>query len=376
MTGRRVTIVLGAGGTGKTTVAAAPGALAAADGRATALLAIDPARRLATALGLATGALSDDLRLLDPGPLAAAGLPPPRAPLRAAVLERSRAWNALVERVIPEAIRPRVLANPFYRGLSQTFAGAHEVLAIDRLAALAADPAHERIVVDTPPAARAVDLFEAPGRVARFFDRTVVRWFVHLPGGAAVRGTGIAADFILRRLEAATGASTFAAIADLFAAVGGAAGEVRRRAARAARVLCDSETALVLVTTPEDAAVAGAAALLERLRAEGLGLAAVIVNRAHPPIDVARPRAAVEAVIARALAGEGGDALRAAAPALAANFADHQTLARGEARRLERLRALLPAGIPIVAVPPFPAEASGLRAVAAMARRLEDAIAP
>src|SRR4029077_10395920 len=139
------------------------------------VITIDPARRLATSLGLE--ALGAEARELPAGGFRAQGLAPGGS-LSAMMLDQKGAWDALVERHAPADARARILANPFYQHLSQTFAGSHEYMAIEQLCVLAESGAYDLIVVDTPPTRHALDFLEAPKRIGDFLDRRIVKWFV------------------------------------------------------------------------------------------------------------------------------------------------------------------------------------------------------
>src|SRR6185436_15817014 len=157
----RVVVSAGSGGVGKTTVAASIALWGSLEGRRTAVITIDPARRLASSLGLAT--LGHDAREIPAAMFAAQGLAP-KAPLSAMMLDQKGAWDALVERYAPPDARQRILANPFYQHLSQTFAGSQEYMAIEQLCLLVDSGAYDLVVVDTPPTRHALDFLEAPKR--------------------------------------------------------------------------------------------------------------------------------------------------------------------------------------------------------------------
>src|SRR5262249_12793980 len=151
------------------------------------------------------------------------GLAPP-APLWAMMLDQKGAWDALVERHAPPEARERILKNPFYQHLSQTFAGSQEYMAIEQLCLLSDSGQYDLIVVDTPPTRHALDFLEAPRRLGDFLDRNVVKWFVRPyfnAGWSALRAVNRTVGFILRRLEQATGISALAEISDFFANMSG-----------------------------------------------------------------------------------------------------------------------------------------------------------
>ncbi|MFN8542594.1 MAG: ArsA-related P-loop ATPase [Candidatus Binatia bacterium] len=368
VTGHRVVIAAGSGGVGKTTVAAAIGLWGALMGRRTIVMTIDPARRLATSLGLA--ALGSEPHEIPADVLAAQQLAPAGS-LAAMMLDQKGAWDALVERHAPPEARPRILANPFYQHLSQTFAGSHEYVAIEQLCVLADSGQWDLIVVDTPPTRHALDFLEAPRRIDDFLDRRVIRWFVRpyfSAGWSALRAVNRTAGFLLRRLEQATGISTLAEISDFFTSMSGLLENFHERVERAYEVLRGPATAFLVVTSPEEQVLGDAEYLSTKMSELRMPLRGVIVNRVHPeyrppgrgdcgPEDVAD----VLPVLERALGGAVPEARE-----LAQNFADYQALARGESLRVEQFRQGLPRRVPLVIVPNFARDIHDLATLAAM----------
>jgi anion-transporting ArsA/GET3 family ATPase len=364
----RIVISAGSGGVGKTTVAASIALWGALAGRRAVVITIDPARRLASSLGVEE--LGSEAREIPAAHFAAQGLGPPLGALAAMMLDQKGAWDALVERHAPPEARARILANPFYQHLSQTFAGSQEYMAIEQLCLLADAGNYDLIVVDTPPTRHALDFLEAPKRIGDFLDRKVVRWFVKpyfSAGWSALRAMNRTAGFLLRRLEQATGISALAEISDFFTSMSGLFENFQPRVERAYRVLRGAETAFVLVTGPEEQVLGDAEYLSRKMAELRMPLKGVVFNRVHReyrpprrgevgPEDVAR----VEETIARVL-GSGADAR-----ALAENFAAYQALARGESLRLEMFRGGLPRGVPVALVPNFARDVHDLASLAAM----------
>jgi anion-transporting ArsA/GET3 family ATPase len=372
--GHRVVISAGSGGVGKTTVAASIALWGALSGRRTVVLTIDPARRLATSLGLAT--LGHEPREIPPALFAAQGLAA-RAPLFAMMLDQKGAWDALVDRYAPPEARDRILANPFYQHLSQTFAGSQEYMAIEQLCLLVESGEYDLVVVDTPPTRHALDFLEAPRRIDDFLDRGIVKWFVApaSAGWSALRAVNKTASFLLHRLEQATGVSALAEISDFFVSMGGLFENFHVRIERAYEVLRGEGTAFVVISSPEEQVLEDAEYLAAKMAELGMPLKGVVMNRVHPeheadagtdPDDVP----AVVALVARAVGPE-------AAKPLVENFVDFQALARGEQLRIEQFRDALPAPAPLVEVPNFSHDIHDLAALAAMhAHLFADAAAP
>ena len=362
----RVVVSAGSGGVGKTTVAASIGVWGALQGRRTAVLTIDPARRLATSLGLET--LGHDAREIPRDVFAAQGLSP-TAPLSAMMLDQKGAWDALVERYAPADARARILANPFYQHLSQTFAGSQEYMAIEQLCLLVDGGAYDLVVVDTPPTRHALDFLEAPKRIDDFLDKSIVKWFVRpyfSAGFSAFRAVNRTAGFLLHRLEQATGVSALAEISDFFTNMSGLFENFHERIERAYEVLRGAETAFVVVSSPEEQVLGDAEYLAAKMAELRMPLKGVVMNRVHAELR-RRKRAtidpddqeAVTQIVARAVGAS-------EAPALVENFADYQTLARGEQLRIEQFRAGLPKRVPMVTVPNFSRDVHDLATLAAM----------
>jgi anion-transporting ArsA/GET3 family ATPase len=375
----RIVIASGSGGVGKTTVAASIALWGALQGRRAVALTIDPARRLATSLGLE--ALGSEERDIPADVFAAQGLRP-RGTLAALMLDQKGAWDALVERHAPPEARARILANPFYQHLSQTFAGSHEYVAIEQLCVLADSGRYDLIVVDTPPTRHALDFLEAPQRLGDFLDRRIVRWFVRpyfSAGWSTLRAVNRTAGFLLRRLEQATGVSALAEISDFFTSMSGLFENFQGRIERAYEVLRGAETAFVLVSGPEEQVLGDAEYLSGKMAELRMPLKGVVLNRVHHEFRpggrgtrrrdelVLDDADAITHLVGRVLGGAGREAQD-----LVANFVDYQVLARGESLRIEQFAHGLPRGVPLVQVPNFTRDVHDLGSLAAMHAHLFD----
>jgi anion-transporting ArsA/GET3 family ATPase len=368
----RIVVSAGSGGVGKTTVAASLGLWGSLQGRRTVVLTIDPAKRLATSLGLETlGSVPHEI----PATVFQAQGLAPAGSLSAMMLDQKGAWDALVERHAPPEARARILENPFYQHLSQTFAGSQEYMAIEQLCLLAESGDYDLIVVDTPPTRHALDFLEAPQRLGDFLDKSVIKWFVRPyfnAGWSALRAVNRSVGFLLRRIEQATGISALAEISDFFTSMSGLFDNFQARIDKAYDVLRGSTTAFVVVSSPEEQVLEDAEYLSTKMGELRMPLKGVVLNRVHHefrpagrgrrgadvgPEDVQE----VAAVVERALGGRPGDAAE-----LAANFVDYQALARGESLRIEQFRAGLPRRVPVVTVPNFARDVHDLGALAAM----------
>jgi anion-transporting ArsA/GET3 family ATPase len=369
----RIVISAGSGGVGKTTVAATIGLWGALAGRRTVVLTIDPARRLATSLGLR--ALGNAPHEIPRAFFEERGLHP-KGTLAAMMLDQKGAWDALVERHAPADARERILANPFYQHLSQAFAGSQEYMAIEQLCVLADSGQWDLIVVDTPPTRHALDFLDAPRRIDQFLDRKVVKWFVRpyfSAGWSALRAVNRTASFLLRRLEQATGVSALVNISDFFTSMSGLFENFHKRVERSYEVLRGEATAFVLVTGPEEQVLEDAEYLSAKMTELRMPLKGVVLNRVHkewrpPARGGRRPEMGPEDVeeVAGAVARALGQKPGPVATALAENFLDYQVLARGESLRLEQFRLGLRRGVPVVDVPNFARDVHDLESLAAM----------
>jgi anion-transporting ArsA/GET3 family ATPase len=368
----RIVVSAGSGGVGKTTVAASLALWGSLQGRRTVVLTIDPAKRLATSLGLET--LGSVPREIPAAVFQAQGLARAGS-LSAMMLDQKGAWDALVERHAPPEARARILKNPFYQHLSQTFAGSQEYMAIEQLCLLAESGDYDLIVVDTPPTRHALDFLEAPQRLGDFLDKSVIKWFVRPyfnAGWSALRAVNRSVGFLLRRIEQATGVSALAEISDFFTSMSGLFNNFQARIDKAYEVLRGSGTAFVVVSSPEEQVLEDAEYLSTKMGELRMPLKGVVLNRVHHEFRPSRrgrrggevgPEEVHElaAFVERALGGRASDAAE-----LAANFADYQALARGESLRIEQFRAGLPRRVPVASVPNFARDVHDLAALAAM----------
>jgi anion-transporting ArsA/GET3 family ATPase len=327
--GRRICICVGAGGVGKTTTAAAIGLELACGGQKVAVVTIDPARRLAGALGL--DQLDNEPRLVDPDRLGVGGVEC-RGELWAMMLDPKRTFDELIGRLAPdERAREEVLSNRIYRELSSAVAGSQEFTAIAKLYELDREGGYDAIVLDTPPSRNALDFIQAPAHLTQFFEGRALRALLaptSLASRVVGRGTGLMFG-VLRRL---TGVDLLGEIGGFFQSLSGMLEGFGERAAGVAELLRDPATAVVLVSSAERQPIDEAIAFARELDRAGMRLTGVVVNRMHVDLDQRSDPDEVES----ALAGELGERL---AGRVADNLRDFQALAgrdRLEAQRLER----------------------------------------
>ena len=279
-TDKRVVVCVGTGGVGKTTVAAAVALAAAREGRRAAVVTIDPARRLADALGVS--ALGNRPEALPRERLAALGVPDSGS-LSALMLDMKSTFDDLVTRFAEdEAARERVLENPIYRHVSDALAGSSEYAAMEKVYELAQSTDFDVLVVDTPPSQHALDFLDAPERLIEFLDSRLVQLFIH-PAMAASR-VGFrwfqwGAQRALSVIERVTGVGFLQDLSEFLMAFEHMSEGFRERAREVRALLLGPDSAFLLVASPETESVKQAHRFLERLEAKRVPVAGVIANR-------------------------------------------------------------------------------------------------
>jgi anion-transporting ArsA/GET3 family ATPase len=280
---KEVIVCAGSGGVGKTTTAAAIALQAAIEGKKTAVLTIDPAKRLASSLGLKE--LSDDPSKVNARKFTAAGLEP-KGELHAMMLDTKSTFDRVVTRYAPTPEQAeRIIANRFYRNISSTLSGSQEYMAMEKLYELHAEGGYDLIVIDTPPTRNALDFLDAPKRMTDFFESRVLRWFL-LPyvkgAGGFLKVANVAASTFLRVVKRIVGSEVLEDTAEFFGNLDGMYEGFKQRARDVATLLKSDATSFVVVTSPALDSVAEATFFASRLNEEGLPFGALVVNRVHP----------------------------------------------------------------------------------------------
>lgn len=265
----RVLICCGSGGVGKTTVAAAAGLAFSQAGQRAVVITIDPARRLGEALGIE--ALTDDPRLV---------VGKGSGELWAASLEPTEVFDRLVATLAPTpAVRESILRNRLYRELSTALAGSRELIALERIFELAMDPRFDVIILDTPPTQHALDFIDAPERVARLLDGSLMRWFSRPAPLTPLSLLRDSSALAFKAIERLTGMQVFADIATFLRLFSGLFAGFRQRAEAVQSLLRGPASAFLLVATPSETALYQARAFEKRLSEEGYAIAAIVANR-------------------------------------------------------------------------------------------------
>jgi len=373
---REVVVFCGSGGVGKTSTAAAT-ALAAATqlGGRVLVVTVDPARRLADALGL-DGIGNEERRV--PDAVLRAGGCTPRGELWAAMLDTKASWDDLVRRHAPdEATAAQILDNRLYDNLTSRFVQSHDYIAMERLYDLHSTGAYDLIVVDTPPTRNALDFLDAPQRMADFFGGRLLRWLTapyRLGGGRGARFVNFASKPFYQIADRLLGTQFLQDIAEFFLNFETMYSGFVGRARAVERLMQDRRTSFVVVTTLEGAPLREAEFFCSELTARGLHLGGLVLNRVMPeaftdPAVAAAARVLTDdpTEVATALAATGVPALAdpvAVARVLRTVGTSFQQLAVVATREAE-LRAEL-ARVPeaVATVPTFAEDVHDVRSLA------------
>jgi anion-transporting ArsA/GET3 family ATPase len=278
---RRVILCVGCGGVGKTTTAAAIGLAAAAQGKRTLCLTVDPARRLAESLGLSE--MKHEMQAVDSERFREAGVDVTGS-LTVMMLDTKGTFDELVARYASPETRERILRNTLYRYISTSLAGTAEYMAMEKLYSLRTDPRWDLIVIDTPPTTNALDFLDAPERMIEALDSPVFRWLVSAfepSGKLSVNLLARGAAAALRGMGRLTGTGFLEALAELIVLLNDMLGGFRARANEVQKALRGSDVAYVLVTSPDPLSIREILYFAERLRELSMPRDAVIVNRMH-----------------------------------------------------------------------------------------------
>ncbi|SHL61295.1 ArsA family ATPase [Streptomyces yunnanensis] len=291
----RIVVCCGSGGVGKTTTAAALGVRAAERGRKVVVLTIDPARRLAQSMGISE---LDNVPRRVKGVDEAAG-----GELHAMMLDMKRTFDEIVEGHADAERARAILENPFYQSLSAGFAGTQEYMAMEKLGQLRAGDAWDLIIVDTPPSRSALDFLDAPKRLGSFLDGKFIRVLMapaKVGGRAGMKFLNVGMSMMTGTLSKLMGGQLLRDVQTFVAAMDTMFGGFRTRADATYRLLQAPGTAFLVVAAPERDALREAAYFVERLAAEQMPLAGLVLNRVHgsgaAQLSAERALAAAEAL--------------------------------------------------------------------------------
>ena len=352
----RVCVCVGAGGVGKTTAAAALAVGMAMRGHKVAVVTIDPARRLAAALGMRR--LEDKLVRIEPSAFQAQRVSMP-GELWAMTLDVKRTFDEIIARLAPdERALEEILANPIYGELSSAVAGAQELSAVAKLYELSHEHDFDLIVLDTPPSRNALDFLEAPRRLLGFLEGRALKVFL-APGGVAARLFGRPTAIVFAIFSRVTGVDLLGDLSAFFRSLSGVIDGFGARTREVAALLRDPATVFMIVTSPESEPAREAAFLARTLDARGMRRGGLIVNRVHSYALEGQPVERARELLAPAV----GERLASRA---AANLADFDVLAERDRRAIARLQRELRVADPVL-VPHLDHDVQDLAALARFA---------
>ncbi len=339
-----ICVCAGAGGVGKTSTSAAIALGAAQRGRKAAVLTIDPAKRLANALGLERlGNEPRRVRGVEGG-----------GELWAMMLDPKRTFDELVERhASDERTRDAVLSNRIYQELSSAVSGSQEYMAMEKLYELHQDGRFDLLVLDTPPTRNALDFLDAPERLSRFIDSRSLRFF--LSPGVKLLGRGSGLLFAV--LQRVTGIDLLRDLSEFFQSFGDMSEGFRARAVQVHELLASDAATFVLVASPRRDAIDDAVFFHDQLALRAMPFGGAVVNRFH---DVRGSSGKVD--LAAALGAELAGKVEAA-------YSDYKALSDRDRANLRRLTERV-AGEPVIVVPELDGDVHDLDGLAAMVEHL------
>jgi anion-transporting ArsA/GET3 family ATPase len=320
---KEIVVACGPGGVGKTTTAAAAAVMAAIKhGSKVLVLTVDPAKRLADALGL-DGIGNTEHRVPDEA-FRAAGIKP-RGQLWAAMLDTKESWDALIRLHAPDKqTRDEILANPLYQNISSRFVQSHDYIAMERLYEIHSESDYDLIVVDTPPTRNALDFLDAPQRMADFFSSRLLRWLI-VPYRS--RLVNVATKPFYQVADRILGTEFLADISEFFILFQSMYEGFVERSESVGRLLSDRRTTFIVVSTLEAVPLREAEYFAEQLTSRRLHLGAIVLNKVLPVYL----RGSEGASVAEAIRDRAGDLAAELAPGVAAldpALADTDQIAR------------------------------------------------
>ncbi|MBW8802276.1 MAG: ArsA family ATPase, partial [Catenulisporales bacterium] len=344
-----IIVCCGSGGVGKTTTAAALALRAAEQGRSVVVLTIDPARRLAQSLGLTE---------LDNNPREVTGIAG-AGRLFAMMLDMQRTFDEIVEKHADPDRVEQILTNPFYQSLSAGFSGTQEYMAMEKLGQLRRTGEEtgswDLIVVDTPPSRSALDFLDAPNRLGSFLDGRLIKVLMapaKAGGGFALKVLASGFSIATIALNKLLGSGLLHDVQTFVGSLESMFGGFRQRAEETYQLLQAEGTAFLVVAAPEPDALREAAYFTERLAAESMPLAGLILNRVHP---VSVPELSAEKALAAAEELDGDSVDERLAAGLLRLHAERVRLAAREQRLAERFTASHP-GVAVAEIPAQPGD--------------------
>jgi len=340
-------IVVGAGGVGKTTLAASLGLLSAEQGEETLVMTFDPSLRLKDSLGVGDEAKGEEVEVT--------------SHLWASLLDAKQTFDRLVARYSPDdKARDRILHNRYYQHLAGGLAGILEYMAVERLFEVSKSGRFQRVILDTPPTRQALDFLEAPSRIVGFLDSGALRlalrpWF---DADGKLRPTARLGRLGRRfesYLDEVVGLDLLRQMVEFFQAFAPLFDGFRQRAREVESLLRSSSTLFVLVAGPGEEEIPDALFFARRLRETGYTLGPIVVNRMHPRVEDFQPQS---------------DPAEGEVDGLAL----FHWLGERDARGFEELGQLVGEDHPLVGLPLLENEPSNLETLQQLARQFGDRV--
>ena len=353
----RVIVCCGAGGVGKTTTAAAMALRAAEYGRSVVVLTIDPAKRLAQALGIKE--LGNEPQQVPLGSEVA-------GELYAMMLDMRRTFDEMVIEYSDSTRAQAILDSKFYQTVTTSLAGTQEYMAMEKLGQLLAQDRWDLVVVDTPPSRNALDFLDAPKRLGSFMDSRLWKLFLGPGRGLGKLVTG-AMSLAMKALSTVVGSQMLSDAATFVQSMDATFGGFRERADRTYDLLKRRGTQFVVVSAAEPDALREATFFVDRLSQEGMPLAGLVLNRTHPMLCPLTVERAIDGATDLEASPDGdGNDLTAAVLRI---HADRGQTAKREVRLLARFTGANP-HVPVVGVPSLPFDVSDMNALQAIADQI------
>jgi anion-transporting ArsA/GET3 family ATPase len=357
-TSNRVVVCCGAGGVGKTTIAAAIALRAAEYGRTVVVLTIDPAKRLAQALGIQD---------LGNSPQRVPLAPEVSGQLHAMMLDMRRTFDEMVVQYSGPDRAQAILDNQFYQTVATSLAGTQEYMAMEKLGQLLGEDRWDLVVVDTPPSRNALDFLDAPKRLGSFMDSRLWRLLLGSGRGIGRLVTG-AVGLAMRAMSTILGSQMLSDAASFVQSLDATFGGFREKADRTYALLKRRGTQFVVISAAEPDALREAAFFVDRLSTEEMPLAGLILNRTHPMLSALPVERAIDASETLAAAAD-SDESAAIAGAVLRIHAERAVIAKREIRLLSRFTGAHP-HVAVVGVPSLPFDVSDLEALRTIADQL------
>ncbi len=362
-----ILVLSGPGGVGKTTAAASLGLYGAMCGKKTAVLTIDPAKRLATSLGLQQ--LDNQARRVD---LSRLDDVPPGGELWALMLDAKQTYDTLVRRYAQdEAQYKRILTNKFYKHFSSAIGGSQEFTATERLYQLEQEAPWDLIILDTPPTVHALDFLDAPKRMIDALDQSVFRWVVKpylTAGKMGMKMLGFGSAYVLRTLKKLVGLEMLEDLSEFLFSFNGMYDGFKERAKKVQTLLHDPQTAYLVVSTLEQNSLQEASFFHRELLRQGYHFQGYVLNRMTQRLESDLDYPAFFKALEETLSDE--VLLTGLAPKLWELYREHRLLQDKQDTNLSRLRDDEGSGVPLYLVPHFETD---IRDTAGL-RRFADAL--